>query len=51
MATFGGPRGGWGDVALSGILLWRSALPSEVPRATTVEADVVRGSSSGQGCR
>jgi hypothetical protein len=36
-----------GDVALSGILLRRGALLSEVPRATPVEAGVARGGSSG----
>jgi hypothetical protein len=35
------------DMALSGILLRRGALPSEVARATTVEAGVVGGGSSG----
>jgi hypothetical protein len=38
-----------GDVALSGILLRRGALLSEVARATTVEADVAGGGSSGRG--
>jgi hypothetical protein len=36
-----------GDVAMCGILLWHSALSSEVARATTVEASVVGGSPSG----
>jgi hypothetical protein len=39
------------DMALSGILLRRGALPSEVARATTVEAGVAGGGSSGQWCR
>jgi hypothetical protein len=38
-------------LALSGILLRRGALPSKVARATTVEADVAGGGSSGQGRR
>jgi hypothetical protein len=36
------------DVALSGILLWSGALPSEVAHATTIEAGVARGGSSDQ---
>jgi hypothetical protein len=36
------------DVALSGILLWRGALPSEVARATTIEAGVAGGGPSGR---
>jgi hypothetical protein len=35
------------DVALSGILLWRGAILSEVAWATTVEAGVAGGGSSG----
>jgi hypothetical protein len=37
-----------GDVALSGILLGHGALSSEVDQATTVEAGVAGGGSSGQ---
>jgi hypothetical protein len=37
-----------GDVALSGILLQRGALLSEVAQVTTVEASVVGGGSSGR---
>jgi hypothetical protein len=33
------------DMALSGILLWRGALSSEVARATTIEAGVARSGS------
>jgi hypothetical protein len=40
-----------GDVALRGSLLRRSALSSEVAGATTIEAGVARGSSSGRWCR
>jgi hypothetical protein len=39
------------DVALSGILLQRRALSSEVARATTVEAGVAGGGPSGGWCR
>jgi hypothetical protein len=39
------------DVALSGILLQRGALPIEVARVTTVEVGVAGGSSSGRWCR
>jgi hypothetical protein len=35
------------DVALSSILLWNGALPSEVACATTVEAGAAKGSSNG----
>jgi hypothetical protein len=38
-------------MALGGILLWRGALSSEVARATTVEAGVAGGGSSGRWCR
>jgi hypothetical protein len=36
------------DVTLSGILLWRRALSSEVARETTVEAGVAGGGPSSQ---
>jgi hypothetical protein len=36
------------DVALSGLLLWRGALLSEVARVTTVEEGVAGGGSSGR---
>jgi hypothetical protein len=40
-----------GDVALSGVLLRRGALSSEVARMTTVEAGVVGGGSSDRWCK
>jgi hypothetical protein len=40
-----------GDVALRGSLLRRGALSSEVAGATTVEAGVAGGGSSGRWCR
>jgi hypothetical protein len=36
------------DVALSGILLRRGALPSKVAQATTIEAGVAVGGSNGR---
>jgi hypothetical protein len=39
------------DIALCGSLLRRGALSSEVARATTVEAGVAGGDSSGRWCR
>jgi hypothetical protein len=40
-----------GDMALRGSLLWRGALSSKMDRATTIEAGVAGGDSSGQWCR
>jgi hypothetical protein len=40
-----------GNLALCGSLLWHSALSSEVAGATTVEASVAEGGSSGRWCR
>jgi hypothetical protein len=40
-----------GDVALRGSLLRRGALPSKVAGATTIEAGVAGGGSSGRWCR
>jgi hypothetical protein len=39
------------DVALSGILLWRSALSSEVARVTTIKAGVTEGGPNGWWCK
>jgi hypothetical protein len=38
-------------VALSGVLLWSGALLCEMARATTVEASVAGGGSSGRWSR
>jgi hypothetical protein len=40
-----------GDMALSGILLWRGSLPSKVARMATVEAGVAEGGPRGRWCR
>jgi hypothetical protein len=40
-----------GDVAQSGIHLWRGALPSKVARMTTIEAGVAGGGPNGRWCR
>jgi hypothetical protein len=39
------------DVAMSGDLLWSSALSGEVARTITVEADGAEGGSSRQWCK
>jgi hypothetical protein len=38
------------DMALSGVLLWSSALLGEVANTTTVEADVAGGGPNGRWC-